>query len=121
MKFSSCIPFNAIKDVKETEKDIETIRGIIEAYEEDRGRKLKSAFLSDFNFQVNVETIIAICIWLNHFRLLTDMFTLVRLLSCLLRTTTTMFLSLSLPFAILMASKIFTIKANFETSCLPLL
>ena len=45
------IAFNAIKDVKETEKDIETIRGIIEAYEEDRGHKLQSAFLSDFNFK----------------------------------------------------------------------
>ena len=45
------IAFNAIKDVKETKKDIETIRGIIGAYEEDRGRKLKYAFLSDFNFK----------------------------------------------------------------------
>ena len=39
------IAFNAIKDVKETAKDIETIRGIIEEYEKDRGRKLQSAFL----------------------------------------------------------------------------
>ena len=45
------IAFNAIKDVKETAKDIETIRGIIQAYEKDRGQKLQSAFLSDFNFK----------------------------------------------------------------------
>ena len=45
------IAFNAIKDVKETAKDIETIRGIIHSYEKDRGRKLQSAFLSDFNFK----------------------------------------------------------------------
>ena len=45
------IAFNAIKDVKETAKDIETIRGIIQAYEKDRGHKLQSAFLSDFNFK----------------------------------------------------------------------
>ena len=38
------IAFNAIKDVKETAKDIETIRGIIQAYEEDRGHKLQAAF-----------------------------------------------------------------------------
>ena len=37
--------------VKETGKDIETIRSIIENYEQDRGRKLKYAFLSDFNFK----------------------------------------------------------------------
>jgi len=45
------IAFNAIKDVKETAKDIETIRAIIDEYEKDRGRKLQHAFLSDFNFK----------------------------------------------------------------------
>jgi len=45
------IAFNAIKKVDETAKDIETIRGVIEEYELDRGRKLQSAFLSDFNFK----------------------------------------------------------------------
>ena len=37
--------------VKETEKVIESISGIIDAYEEDRCHKLQSAFLSDFNFK----------------------------------------------------------------------
>jgi organic radical activating enzyme len=45
------IAFNAIKDVKETQKDIDTIRDIIQKYEKDRGRKLQHAFLSDFNFK----------------------------------------------------------------------
>ena len=40
------IAFNAIKDVKETAKDIETIRGIIHEYEKDTGRKLQSSFIS---------------------------------------------------------------------------
>ena len=44
--------------------------------------------------------------------LLTDMFMLVRLLSCLLRTTTTMFPNLNLLYVTLMVSKIFTIKAS---------
>ena len=50
------IAFNAIKDVKETAKDIETIRGVIHEYEKDRGRKLQSAFLSDFNFKGEVHS-----------------------------------------------------------------
>jgi hypothetical protein len=45
------IAFNAIKNVKETEKDIQTIREIIKSYEEMRGKPLKYAFLSDFNFK----------------------------------------------------------------------
>ena len=45
------IAFNAIKKVTETEKDIETIRGVITEYEESRGYKLQYAFLSDFNFK----------------------------------------------------------------------
>jgi pyruvate-formate lyase-activating enzyme len=45
------IAFNAIKNVKETEKDIETIRVIIKNYEEKRKKPLKYAFLSDFNFK----------------------------------------------------------------------
>ena len=57
------IAFNAIKDVKETAKDIETIRGIITEYEKDRGHKLQSAFLSDLTLKENAGTTIAICIW----------------------------------------------------------
>jgi organic radical activating enzyme len=45
------IAFNAIKDVKETQKDIELIREVLQEYEEDRGESLRSAFLSDFNFK----------------------------------------------------------------------
>ena len=45
------IAFNAIKQVNETEKDIETIRIIIQEYEKKRNKKLKYAFLSDFNFK----------------------------------------------------------------------
>lgn len=45
------IAFNAIKNVKETEQDIQTIRNVINHYEEDRGKKLQYAFLSDFNFK----------------------------------------------------------------------
>lgn len=45
------IAFNAIKDVNETEKDIETIRKIIKEYEQLRGKSLEYAFLSDFNFK----------------------------------------------------------------------
>ena len=45
------IAFNAIKNVSETEKDIETIRGIISEYEKSRNKPLKYAFLSDFNFK----------------------------------------------------------------------
>ena len=45
------IAFNAIKNVNETKKDIETIRGIISDYEKSRGRQMKYAFLSDFNFK----------------------------------------------------------------------
>ena len=45
------IAFNAIKDVKETEKDIEHIRNVLAEYEEKRGEPLKYSFLSDFNFK----------------------------------------------------------------------
>jgi organic radical activating enzyme len=45
------IAFNAIKKVTETEKDIKTIQGLIHDYEVSRGGKLRSAFLSDFNFK----------------------------------------------------------------------
>jgi pyruvate-formate lyase-activating enzyme len=45
------IAFNAIKNVKETEKDIESIRVIIKEYEDNKGKSLKYAFLSDFNFK----------------------------------------------------------------------
>ncbi len=50
-KVPTRIAFNAIKDVKETAKDIETIRKVIQKYEADQGKKLESAFLSDFNFK----------------------------------------------------------------------
>lgn len=44
------IAFNAIKDPKETAKDIEKIRGILNNFEAENG-PLKFAFLSDFNFK----------------------------------------------------------------------
>jgi|TARA_R110001583_G_scaffold2787_13_gene19562 pyruvate-formate lyase-activating enzyme len=50
-KIPTRIAFNAIKNVKETEKDIETIRDVLTEYETDRGKKLEHAFLSDFNFK----------------------------------------------------------------------
>ena len=45
------IAFNAIKNVEQTEKDIETIRCVIKEYEILRGHSLQHAFLSDFNFK----------------------------------------------------------------------
>ena len=45
------IAFNAIKNVKETENDIQQIREIIKTYETERNTVLKYAFLSDFNFK----------------------------------------------------------------------
>ena len=45
------IAFNAIKDTKETQKDIETISEVIVEYVTNRGKSLQSAFLSDFNFK----------------------------------------------------------------------
>ncbi|MAG24414.1 hypothetical protein CMI47_02445 [Candidatus Pacearchaeota archaeon] len=50
-KIPTRIAFNAIKNVRETEKDIESIRVVLEEYESNRGRKLEYAFLSDFNFK----------------------------------------------------------------------
>ena len=49
-KIPTRIAFNAIKDTKETAKDIEQIRGILNKYEAENG-PLKHAFLSDFNFK----------------------------------------------------------------------
>jgi organic radical activating enzyme len=45
------IAFNAIKNVRETEKDIETIRARLSQHEIERGKPLEYAFLSDFNFK----------------------------------------------------------------------
>jgi hypothetical protein len=45
------IGFNAIKDVIETENDIDVIREILKDYDEDRGVSRKFSFLSDFNFK----------------------------------------------------------------------
>ncbi len=50
-KVPTRIAFNAIKDVKETQKDIESIRKVLQKHEEDRGEPMKYAFLSDFNFK----------------------------------------------------------------------
>ena len=50
-KIPTRIAFNAIKEVKETEKDIETIRKVLEEYDSKKGIPLKYAFLSDFNFK----------------------------------------------------------------------
>ena len=50
-KIPTRIAFNAIKDVKETEKDIDTIREVLVDYETSRGQQLQHAFLSDFNFK----------------------------------------------------------------------
>ena len=50
-KVPTRIAFNAIKNVKETEKDIDVIRKVITEYETSRGTKLQYAFLSDFNFK----------------------------------------------------------------------
>ena len=61
------IAFNAIKDVKETEKDIETIRGIIQAYEEDRDISYNLLFYQTLTLKVKEEMIIVICTWSNHF------------------------------------------------------
>ena len=44
------IAFNAIKDTKIVQKDIETIKGLIAKYESQNG-PTKYAFLSDFNFK----------------------------------------------------------------------
>ena len=50
-KIPTRIAFNAIKNVEETQKDIETIKMVLKDYEESRGKPLASAFLSDFNFK----------------------------------------------------------------------
>lgn len=50
-KIPTRIAFNAIKDTKETQKDIETISEVIAEYETKRDKSLQSAFLSDFNFK----------------------------------------------------------------------
>jgi len=50
-KIPTRIAFNAIKDVKETQKDIETIRNVLKEYESSKGKTLEYAFLSDFNFK----------------------------------------------------------------------
>lgn len=49
-KIPTRIAFNAIKNPKETAKDIEQIRGLLAKHEEENG-PLKFAFLSDFNFK----------------------------------------------------------------------
>tara|TARA_R110000824_G_scaffold28264_11_gene95230 strand:- start:9817 stop:10881 length:1065 start_codon:yes stop_codon:yes gene_type:complete len=50
-KIPTRIAFNAIKNVKLVEKDIETIREVISNFEETRKASLQYAFLSDFNFK----------------------------------------------------------------------
>ena len=50
-KIPTRIAFNAIKNVRETEKDIETIRDRLQKIEKERGKPLQYAFLSDFNFK----------------------------------------------------------------------
>ena len=50
-KIPTRIAFNAIKPVSEVVKDIETIRTQLKKFEEDTGRTLKYAFLSDFNYK----------------------------------------------------------------------
>lgn len=49
-KIPTRIAFNAIKPVKEVQKDIDHIRSLIEKFESENGT-LKYAFLSDFNFK----------------------------------------------------------------------
>mgnify|MGYP001213624453 FL=1 len=50
-KIPTRIAFNAIKNVRETEKDIVTIRQRLKQHEDERGAPLEYAFLSDFNFK----------------------------------------------------------------------
>jgi organic radical activating enzyme len=49
-KIPTRIAFNAIKDTKEVQKDIDQIHGLIDKHEAENG-PLKYAFLSDFNFK----------------------------------------------------------------------
>jgi organic radical activating enzyme len=49
-KIPTRIAFNAIKDTKEVQKDIDKIKELISKHEQEHG-ELKHAFLSDFNFK----------------------------------------------------------------------
>jgi len=50
-KIPTRIAFNAIKDVKQVQKEIVLIRDTLKNYEKERGSEFEYAFLSDFNYK----------------------------------------------------------------------